>query len=250
MSEFNKQGLTREIPSEIKREIRKRCAFGCTVCGTAIIQYHHFDPEFVDATEHNPIGITLLCPTCHEKVKKRIFDFDFIKESDCYPFCKRLGHTKDILYVGARLSAFKLGSAWFKLLTIVQYDNEPIISFSPPETENAPLRLNAILFDKEEKQMLSIIDNELLVGIEHFDVETKSNELIIREKMGEIKFHLSYIANKEISIHKINMKYKGFTIQVLNSQFIVHLPNGGKMNLTCPNIYSTLKLFSSGGVGI
>lgn len=250
MAEKNKHGLNRYLPPLVKQKVRQRCYFGCIVCGSAIIQYHHFDPEFVDAKEHNPNGITLLCPTCHEKVKKKIFTQKFIEEKNKTPYCKTVGFTKDIFYFGSESIAFKLGNAWFKRLNVILYDGKPLISFSPPESENSPMRLNAILYDKDENELLKIINNEWITGIEHFDIETTSNHLIIREKKGAIKLHLSHIANEEISIQKIDMNYKGFKIMVQNSQFSVESPTKTKLQLSCPNIFASLKLRSNGSIAI
>lgn len=33
MTENNKYGLTRDIPEDVKRKVRKRCGFGCVICG-------------------------------------------------------------------------------------------------------------------------------------------------------------------------------------------------------------------------
>ncbi|GAH43227.1 unnamed protein product, partial [marine sediment metagenome] len=54
MSSTNQYGLSRYIPLEIKRAVRQKCGFGCVVCGSTIYQYHHFDPPFNEAKQHNP----------------------------------------------------------------------------------------------------------------------------------------------------------------------------------------------------
>ncbi|MEH2485180.1 Abi-alpha family protein [Bradyrhizobium sp. AZCC 2230] len=63
----NRHGLSRNIPADVKRTVRQRDGFGCVVCGKAIYDYEHFDPEFADATQHDPAGIVLLCISCHGK---------------------------------------------------------------------------------------------------------------------------------------------------------------------------------------
>jgi len=246
----NKHGLIRNIPNVIKRKVRKRCGFGCVVCGTAIVEYHHFEPEYSEAKEHKRKDITLLCPTCHSKVDKKIFDLDFIKKSDNNPKCKQVGFTKDVLYVGNEIISFKMGSASFKRLVVVIYDGTPLIYFSPPEYEGGPLRLNATIYDKTGEQLLRIEDNEWKSGIEHYDLETQSKYLIIREKKGDVKLKLSIVAEKEISIEKMDMNYKGFRVKVEGGQFKVQTPKGGHLNLICPNIYATLRLGSDGSVSL
>lgn len=66
MSETNRHGLQRSIPQDVKRAVRRDCGFGCVVCRRLPTHYDHFEPEFRDCTVHNPNGIALLCPTCHQ----------------------------------------------------------------------------------------------------------------------------------------------------------------------------------------
>ena len=121
---LNKFNLKRDIPSPVKRTVRKRCGFGCVVCGCAIIQYHHFNPEFVDAKTHNAKGITLLCPNCHEKTKKRIFNSEFISDRDAEPECKKIGYARDVFHMGKRINGIQMGRAHFKGLDIIRYEKK------------------------------------------------------------------------------------------------------------------------------
>lgn len=34
---INKQGISRDIPDPIKRDVRQRCGFGCVICGKCCI---------------------------------------------------------------------------------------------------------------------------------------------------------------------------------------------------------------------
>jgi hypothetical protein len=37
----------REIPSEIKRQLRQEAGFGCCICGIPIIEYHHINYQIL-----------------------------------------------------------------------------------------------------------------------------------------------------------------------------------------------------------
>jgi len=67
MARTNKHGLPRHIPPEIKRAIRQACGFGCVTCGSAIGQYEHIDPEFAEATSHDPEKMAYLNPITVKK---------------------------------------------------------------------------------------------------------------------------------------------------------------------------------------
>lgn len=246
----NKYGLSDYIPAPVRREVRQRCGFGCVVCGCAFIEYHHFNPPFPEAKEHRPEGITLLCSTCHAKVDKGIFDLDFVVKSDKNPRCRQTGFVRDIFYIGTEAITLKMGGAWFKRFDVVRYDRLPLISFLPPEQPGAPLRFNATFYDREQAHLFKVVGNQWIAGIEHYDIETSGNELVIREKPGDVKFKLRSIAEKEISIEKIDMCYKGFRIRVQDGEFRVTNPAGGTLVLYCPNIFATLLLGSDGACSI
>lgn len=71
----NKHGLSRHIPSAVKAEVRKRCGFGCIVCGCPIYEYAHIEP-FSEVDSHEADNIALLCRTHHgyETVGLTIFE--------------------------------------------------------------------------------------------------------------------------------------------------------------------------------
>jgi hypothetical protein len=81
----NSQGLKRAIPEQVTREVRRRCNFGCIYCGEFLVEYHHFDPEFANAKNHVSAGITLLCPSCHQKVHNALITPDEIREIEASP---------------------------------------------------------------------------------------------------------------------------------------------------------------------
>jgi hypothetical protein len=70
MSESDRFGLSRAIPPEVARKVRRRSKFGCVICRGAIYQYEHIDPEFKDATAHDPSHICLLCGGRHDRVTR------------------------------------------------------------------------------------------------------------------------------------------------------------------------------------
>lgn len=83
----NIHGLSRDIPTDIKRQIRKECGFGCVCCGLAIATYEHIIPEFKDAKEHNPEKMAYLCGNCHDRVTRGIWSKEKVLEARKNPWC-------------------------------------------------------------------------------------------------------------------------------------------------------------------
>lgn len=247
---MNAHGLSRTIPEPVMREVRQRCGFGCVICGCAIVQYHHFSPEFADAREHRLEGITLLCGTCHDRASKGIVGTEQIEDFDSAPMCKRVGFTRDFLFASRDKVHFQIGSATFRRRAIIAYDNELLVGFAPPVSENGPLRLFARFEDDKGAPLLEIVDNVWSVGIHHFDVETFGNALVVRRRLGEITLKMLLNAGGEIVLERLQMGYRGFRVTVETGHFIVRNPNGGQLTLICPNIDSTLRLFSNGSAAV
>lgn len=76
-SNNNRTGRT--IPEPVRRLVRKKCGFGCVICGCPIYNYDHIE-EFSVVKEHDPENIALLCPTCHMK-KGKLITKDMIRKA-------------------------------------------------------------------------------------------------------------------------------------------------------------------------
>ena len=75
----NKYGLKRDIPEPIRREVRRRCGFGCVVCRSIPYDYDHFRVPFADAKEHVAEDIILVCPNHHRKKTHGHYNIDAIQ---------------------------------------------------------------------------------------------------------------------------------------------------------------------------
>ncbi len=245
---MNQYGLARDIPDGVMREVRQRCGFGCVNCGCAIIQYHHFDPEYAEAKEHLADRITLLCGTCHDRITRGMLGVEQIRAFNQNPACKRNGFVGDVLFMSRDKIHLQIGSATFRRHAVLMFDNQVLVGFAPPTEANAPLRLFARLTDEIGGPLLDINDNFWAAGVEHFDVQTQGNALTIRKKLGEIVLRMVQSPGGEIILERLKMAYEGFQIGVEQGRLTVRNPKGGQLVLTCPNIHSTMRLTSSGGI--
>ena len=89
---MNQHGLSRTISPDIKYQIRKEAYFGCVHCGMAFIDYEHIDPEFSDATKHDPSKMTLLCPDMNQKKERGFISKETVWEWKSNPWGKQKGH--------------------------------------------------------------------------------------------------------------------------------------------------------------
>ncbi len=212
-AEVNKYGLSRDIPSEIKREIRKRCGFGCVICGSAIYEYEHIEPPFSEAKEHEPSKITLLCKSCHGKVTNKMWSKDKVKRFNKNPKCLQTGFSSEFFDINADSFEVILGSSsWINPKTVLEISGEPLLQIEPPDAEEAPLRISAKFYDIAGNEIFRIIQNEWQSLITNWDIEVKGPRIKIRNAPRKIILLIRAEPPRRLVVERLNMFYKNTQI--------------------------------------
>jgi hypothetical protein len=126
---------SRTIPPHITKIVRKRCGFGCAICGFAIVEYHHF-PPFSEIGRHEADKITLLCPNHHTQAHKDIISAEDIIYANNHPCCKQKGFSYCSLFDGYRRKHIQLflgETLLTNIKTIFQIHDERMFYISRPE---------------------------------------------------------------------------------------------------------------------
>ena len=175
MGQVNKYGLSRDSLSEpVRREVRRRCGFGCVRCGFAVYQYHHFDPPFSEAKTHDPGGIALLCGTCHDLVTRGLLSESTVRELSRNPKSLETGFSYGPFDIGKQHPSVTLGhSTWVRTQIILQVFEMPLLKVEPPEVAGTPFRLSGLFYDKSGKLIFQIQQNECKGPISNWDMEAK-----------------------------------------------------------------------------
>jgi hypothetical protein len=140
------------------------------------------DPRFEDAREHDPTKITLLCGSHQLESSKRLLSLETIQRWDASPITKQRGYANHLFDLGGKIPSIDLKSVGFpsptgRLLTI---QDEIFLKVSPPELHSRLWRLSARFHDEDGTLVCSIIDNELEVLNENFDVEQTGARFTVR----------------------------------------------------------------------
>lgn len=226
---LNKHGLSRTIPPAVKQSVRKRCGFGCVVCGSSIIQYHHFNPEYFDAKQHLANGITLLCGTHHQEAHAGIISRCQLEGYDTRPYSMIARYSWGILRPANKFLPVQIGSCTIISPEIVRYDDDTVIGLIKSNDWEIPILLNATFTDSNGKVTLSIVENEWQIGSDNFDVEITKDELTIKSDKNEILLRMKLSAQNSIVIETLKMNYKGFKIEACNGSFSVTALNGATL---------------------
>lgn len=163
------------IPTTVKREIRRRCAYGCVVCGCPIYEYHHIN-GYDEDVGHIEIEITLLCDKCHRKEQNALISRDEVLRWDANPFNRQQGRSSPERFWYARgecevwLGDNVVHVAPGAVFSPLVLDGKSIIRLSP-DPGAADWQLSMQVLDPWHQPILDICDNQLVYRIAELDVE-------------------------------------------------------------------------------
>lgn len=216
------------IPEAIKREVRKRCYFGCVNCGNPIIEYHHIIP-WNEVRKHEAENLTILCSNCHKKVTNGLISNEEVKEWNDNPYNKLKTYSPGEM-LGYKLFGredinklqIKIGNTQFKIspddvnlshymMIPILIDRIPLIAFT---VINGKLNLYLKLFDEENNVAVEIVNNEIITQLNFWDITFKGNTLKINRKNQDVFIEIEFKVPYTIHIKRGDMIYnqKGFRI--------------------------------------
>ena len=237
MGRVNKYGLSDDIPEPTKRIIRQRAGFGCAICGSAFGSYHHFSPKFADARDHHdPDGIVYLCRSCHGHADTGWFSEEKVRFCAANPKPREHGFSFGAFDVQGGEPTLHVGTVVaINCRNFFRIDRRPVLWVNPPEEKGAPFRLNADLKDRNGKEIFQIIDNDLRIGVDKFDVKIEGRSIKIYDGLRKIDLSIRTEPPAHFHIEAMVMETDGYTISCDK--------NG--LNVTSPASDTTLTIGST-----
>ena len=197
----NRHGLNGYIPEKVKRAVRQQCGFGCVLCGSAFVQYDHFDPEFKDATDHRVEGIALLCPGHHADFTFKHLPRHLVAQARSNPWSLRHGFAHDFLYLEPGPPRIIVGSnVVVGSYVAISVDGDPIVWFEPPEDAGAPMRLNARFIDAAGEEIARVDRNEFKAFFTGYDVTLTGTRFTFTHKDRGVSLIMDREGGKDIRI--------------------------------------------------
>ncbi len=223
----NRLGLTRSIPTAVKRAVRKRCGFGCVVCGDAIIEYHHMTVGFAAASEHDEKKITLLCGACHSKVTRGIWSNAKIEDHNDNPYCIKNEGALTALDIGSDPPTIVFAGSEFRDCRIpVRIYDYPFVLLNPPDAPGSPASISAFFANSRGEPSLIISNNEILLRSENWDATASGKQFNIFESERSKNLTLTIEPRKSISVDRIESNMLGWGISGDLNSLRVTPPNG------------------------
>ena len=211
MADRNRFGLSRDIPAAISKQVRRRCKFGCVVCGLAIRTYEHIDPPFSDARVHDPTKITLLCGHHQLESSKGLLSKKSIQEFDANPMGSRRGYVDSIFDLGGKIPSLVLGANKLNLKPsqVFSINGLPILKIERPERRSRKWCLSGIFYG-EKIQILCYIDrNELRLLAHNYDIVQIAKRFCISNIKGDRIFELKINPPDELIVKFMKLVLDG-----------------------------------------
>ncbi len=216
MAGRNRLGLSRYIPAAISKQIRRRCKFGCVVCGSAIVTYEHIDPPFSDAKVHDPTKITLLCGHHQLESSKCLLSKNSIREFDANPMGSRRGFFDAIFDLNGKVPGLVLGTSkiGLKPSQVFSINGLPILKIERPERKSRKWRLSGIFYGENNRILCYIEKNELRLLAHNYDIVQISKNFCISNLKGDRIFELEINPPDELIVKFMNLNLGGNEISV------------------------------------
>lgn len=230
---MNQYGLPRAIPEGVKREVRQRCGFGCVICGMAIVQYEHVEPEYKDAYKHEADKIALLCPSCHSRVTTKQWSKARVKLAMRSPKCLQVGFTRDYFDFSDQFPALRFGGMLLRNCpTPIQIHGYPLFSIKPSEDPLVPFLFSGTFTDSQGEVSLRIVDNEWMVGADVWDLVVEGPRIMIREAHRKVHLVLRVDPPNELVVERLDMALGAYRLEANGDSLVIYQGSNGRAELT------------------
>jgi hypothetical protein len=226
MGERNRHGLGRYVPRDVQREVRKRCGYGCVICGLGLYDYEHFDPDFKDAVRHDPAGMTLLCMQCNQKRARGTLSAETVARANQRPKCKEQGFASEMFDFGPEPVEVQFAGLTLRdCRVLIKVCGVELLSFKPPEAPHSPVRLSGRFADVTGATTLKIEDNVWSAGEDNWDVEIVGPRIIIRRGPGDIALAIRTVPPHLLIVETLDMVFERYHLKG-NAETFEFSPDG------------------------
>lgn len=210
MKGFNKHNLSRDIPAQIRLEVRRRSKFACVLCRCGFYQYEHIVP-FKDVDRHEVDNICCLCASCHDAVTRGRLSKEAVKLA--YERVSQMSDAETpppngpIDFHDGNAEIVIGGLLYSPVVqTLVRYHGEDVMRVVPGKRNGEPGRISAYFADENGSVVLRLKENEWIGSLENWDIETIGSRLKIRREKEGISLQLRLEPPGRIVIERLDMR--------------------------------------------
>ena len=175
----------RNIPAEVKREVRKKCGFGCAVCRLPFYEYAHVIP-YSECKKHEIDNIVLLCSNHHAPESVGLVNIADYREFTDRPYNLRGEESVSLdLFLGGREPSIDIGKSQI-LVAHREIDQEcDFLSIGGQRVitlrfQDSELRVDLALRNTKGTEVVSVEENRLSLGAEIADFDRTGSVVRVR----------------------------------------------------------------------
>ena len=240
----------RNIPLPIQREVRRRCGFGCVICGFPLYEYHHMR-LFSEVLEHKADNLTLLCDNHHKQVTNGLITDEQIRTANKTPFniVHEVSAPFGLNFSGSEchvvignnhfLGTLKDGAEYLVVIP-VSIDDIDLLCFLVDSSGR--IFLNANIFDENNLPVLLIHENRIVYRTNVWDIDFSGRTLTLRETLGQFLIEISFEPPNTVNIRRARLLCNG--IEVIVRKSYIYVVNTGQFfsNVTFSDFVVGLQL--------
>lgn len=220
----NRKGLGRSIPSDVRREVRRRSKFGCVVCRSGFYEYEHIVP-FTEIERHDPEHICCLCEECHSRVTRGQWSKDLVRHH--YLLIQQQSmvdarEPKGPLDFHSGAAVLTMGDLEYApaIESVLRYFGDDLIKLYPGKN-GEPGRISAVFTDDQGNAILELDENEWIGSLAVWDISVEGRRITVRTKKGRIALQLRLEPPGRIVVERLDMRIGAHHILVSEASYAV-----------------------------
>lgn len=192
----------RTPPRQIRLALRKEVGFGCPVCGSPHLEYHHFDPPWAERHHHAPEGMIALCARHHDEADGGAFTKSQLRG------LKRSGrtHVQSKVNWRRRHTIFDCGGNYaYQCGAMLTARGIDMIYFEKDDEGYDTLSLN--IYDVCLNPVVVMRQNDWITrsDLDEIEAAPRTPKLIIRSKIHRIDLRIEFIDREKMSAAELEL---------------------------------------------
>ena len=239
----NRLGLSRNIPANVRREVRRRSKFGCVICRDGFCIYEHLE-DFVGVDVHDPAQICLLCESCHGRITRKQWSKDRARlayQQIQARSREEAGEPRGPLDFHAGQAELAIGDLLYApaVASVLRYFGEDVIRLIPGRN-GEPGAISAVFTDTAGKAILELEENAWVGSLDAWDIEVEGQRVTIRQQPGVVALQLRLDPPGRIVVERLDMRIGDHHVLASEHGYAVGVHfEDGLMNWMSPKIQVT-----------
>lgn len=221
---INRQGLGRDIPADVRREVRRRSKFGCVICRNGFYEYEHIIP-FAEIRRHDPDHICCLCEQCHGRITRGQWSKDRVRASYTaiqQQTSEEAGPPAGPLDFHSGDAVLAFGDLVYApaVQTVLRFYGDNLIQLSPG-ADGDPGAISAVFTDDDGNCVLELEENEWVGSLDAWDIEVVGPRISVRKRLGVIALQLRLDPPGRVVVERLDMRIGAHHILASDQSYAV-----------------------------